>query len=608
MRILGLSCFYHDSAAAILNSGLPVAAAQEERFSRIKNDPSFPSSAIQFCLNQADIKLSKLDAVVFYEKPLLKLDRLIDTFLKISPRQIGSFVDSFFEATNKTIFLRSQLTQELKKIDADFDENRLLFSEHHLSHASSAFFPSPFEKAVVLTMDGLGEWATTAISLGEENSLSMIKEIHFPHSLGLFYSTLTAFCGFKVNSGEYKLMGLAPYGTPRFFQKMLDELITLRDDGSFRLNLKYFNFSSTKTMFNPMIQSFFGTQPRLPESHIESIYMDIASSTQAVLDAAVLNITENLSKNQHSPNLCMAGGVALNCVTNSKIVKKGHFENIWVQPASGDAGGALGAALAAHSLHFKQQRYFKKTKDSMSFAYLGTEYNNAQIKDVLDAFKINYQELNEAALLEMACQFLLNGKTLGWFQGKMEFGPRALGSRSILADARVVDMQKKLNLQVKFRESFRPFAPIVLQEKYKEWFEGIVDSSPYMLFVDEILPAHQIFNKEPYLDSIDRLHRPRSKVPAITHLDYSARVQTVSEDQNLLLHKLISLFDRQTGVPILINTSFNVRGEPIVESPEDALLCFLKTDLDALFIGHYLVEKRLNLSKIKENTKSKNLD
>ncbi|MBY0384292.1 carbamoyltransferase [bacterium] len=590
MKILGISCYYHDSAASLVVDGRVVAAAQEERFSRIKNDANFPTQSVVFCLKQSNISLTDLDAVVFYEKPLLKFDRLLETYLSTQNISLRFFVDTFLESTHKTLFLRSHLEKALKSIDKGFDSDRLLFSEHHLSHAASAFFPSPFEEAAVLTMDGLGEWATTTVSIGEGNSLHLVKEIHFPHSLGLFYSTLTSFCGFKVNSGEYKLMGLAPYGKPIYKDLILKNLITLRDDGSFELNLKYFDFSSTQKMFAKSFVQLFNTQPRTPETHIEQIYMDIAASTQAVLNAAILNITKNISSELNTTNLCLAGGVALNCVSNTQILKQGFFKNVWVQPAAGDAGGALGAALAAHSLHFKKPRHKFVNNDAMSFAYLGTEYSEEDILKTLQSFNLVFEKLDENTLIEKTALALAAGQSIGWFQGRMEFGPRALGSRSILADPRPPEMQKKLNLQIKFRESFRPFAPIVLEEKAHAWFEGIQSSSPYMLFVDDVRQERQ------------------KALPAITHLDGTARLQTVSKEQNSRLHQLLSIFEEKTGVPVLINTSFNVRGEPIVESPADAVRCFLKTEIDCLVLGDFIIEKSKNLDKKISSSPSTSLD
>ena len=579
MKILGLSCYYHDSAAALVVDGLPTAAAQEERFTRIKNDANFPTQAMHFCLKHSNTSLADLDAVVFYEKPLLKFDRLLESYLstqQISPR---FFVDTFLESTHKTLFLRSHLEKALKSIDRGFHTDRLLFSEHHLSHAASAFFPSPFDEAAVLTMDGLGEWATTTVSVGERNSLRVIKEIHFPHSLGLFYSTLTTFCGFKVNSGEYKLMGLAPYGKPVYKDLILKNLINLKNDGSFELNRKYFNFSSTQKMYTKNLERLFNTCARIPETHIEQIYMNIAASTQAVLNEAILNITKNISHELNTPNLCLAGGVALNCVSNTQILKQGLFKNVWAQPAAGDAGGALGAALAAHSLHFKKPRHQIIEKDTMSFAYLGPDYSEEDILKAMQSYDLIFEKLDEKTLIQKTATALSAGQSVGWFQGRMEFGPRALGARSIIADARPPEMQKKLNLQIKFRESFRPFAPIVLEEKSHLWFEGTQHKSPYMLFVDTVLKDIQ------------------QKLPAITHLDGSARLQTVSKEQNSRLHHLLSAFADKTGVPVLINTSFNVRGEPIVESPVDAIRCFLKTNIDCLVIGDSLVEKNKNADK-----------
>lgn len=604
MKILGISCYFHDSAAALVVGGKPVFAAQEERFSRLKNDSRFPHHAVLAALSYAKMELRELDAIVFYEKPLLKLDRQIESYLKDAPWNPVAFVDSFSETFTKTLFMQSDLLKELRRIDPRFNEAKLLFSKHHLSHAASAFFPSPFSKALILTLDGLGEWATSTVSIGNENQIELQKEIHFPHSLGLFYSTLTTFCGFKVNSGEYKLMGLAPYGTPRFFATILDNLIRIEDDGSFQLNLKYFDFSSTQKMFTEELSKLFAVPPRSPESFIEPVYMDIAASTQAVLNHLMIQLTRALFKEYSIPALCLSGGVALNCVSNSQIFRDGRFKNIWIQPASGDAGSALGAALAAHSLHFKQPRYKLQNKDTMSYSYLGSAYDDNEIQRCLDEMGVVYELCDESLLLEKTCHSLIQGDAVGWFQGRSEYGPRALGSRSILADARCATMQSKLNLKIKFRESFRPFAPIVMAEKSHEWFENGPSNSPYMLFVADVAKAHRLATKD-FIDSQERLNAIRSTVPAVTHLDYSARLQTVTHEQNPLLHKLLQMFDQQTNVPMLVNTSFNVRGEPIVESPRDAILCFLKTDLDLLVLGNYVLEKQKNLHKIiitKENT------
>lgn len=590
MNILGISCYYHDSAAALIVDGKPVAACQEERFSRQKNDAVFPTQSINYCLNHAKVSLHDLDAVVFYEKPILKLDRQIDAYLEKVPFRAEAFVDTFAESMQKTIFLRNNLIRSLKLIDPLFSENQLLFSEHHLSHAASAFFPSPFENAIVLTIDGLGERATTGVFIGEGGGLLPQKEIHFPNSLGLFYSSLTAFCGFKVNSGEYKLMGLAPYGQPRFKKRLLDEVLLLKPDGSYQLNSSYFDFSSVKQMHTGKLCELFSTSPRPPETEITQLYMDIAASTQAALDEAMLHLTQSLFKEFKLPSLCLSGGVALNCVSNSKILKTGYFKDIWIQPAAGDAGGALGAALAAHSLHFQAPRFRYANNDSMSGAYLGPSYSSEVIRSSLRDFDLQFELLDESELLSRTCESLTLGAAVGWFQGRMEFGPRALGSRSILADPRPAEMQKKLNLKIKFRESFRPFAPVVLQEEAREWFPDLQESSPYMLFTSNVQTKFG------------------SSIPAVTHLDNSARVQTVSSELNPRLHKLLQLFKDKTEVPILVNTSFNVRGEPIVESPEDAILCFLKTDLDLLVIGDFLLEKNKNLHKLIPREEPKTLD
>jgi carbamoyltransferase len=598
MNILGISCYFHDSAAALIQNGKPVFAMQEERFSRIKNDPQFPRNAILASLAFARCSLSDLDAVVFYEKPLLKLDRQLETFLREAPWKPFAFSETFTESFTKTLFLRNDLLKALKQIDANFDEKKLLFSEHHLSHAASAYFPSPFSEAIILTLDGLGEWTTLAVSVGSDNRIEMQKEIHFPHSLGLFFSTLTAFCGFKVNSGEYKLMGLAPYGQPRFVDTIFKNLIFMDDDGSFELNLKYFDFASAHTMFSQHLSELFAVPPRIPESFIEPIYMDIAASAQAALNQILIQLTRSLKQEFSIPSLCLAGGVALNCVSNSQILRDGNFNHLWIQPASGDAGGALGAALAAHSLHFKKPRYTLKNNDSMSYAYLGHEYPNSEITKCLDEMGLVYEVYDVDSLIEKTCARLIEGDAVGWFQGRSEFGPRALGSRSILADARSPGMQEKLNLKIKFRESFRPFAPIVMAEKAHEWFSGCPTESPYMLFVAELLQSRRFEIANQFANSQQRLKAVRSSVPAVTHLDFSARLQTVSEKQNALLYKLLRLFEQRTGVPMLVNTSFNVRGEPIVESPRDAALCFLKTDLDFLVLGNIVLEKKTNMHKL----------
>ena len=571
---------------------------QEERFSRIKNDSQFPRLSTLAALAHSNSRLKDLDAVVFYEKPLLKLDRQIESFIKDAPWKPVSFVDTFSESFTKTLFMRSDLLRALQEIDSGFDERKLLFSEHHLSHAASAYYPSPFSQAVILTLDGLGEWATSTVYVGLDNNIERQKEIHFPHSLGLFYSTITTFCGFKVNSGEYKLMGLAPYGQPRFFDAILKNLILLDDDGSFKLNLKYFDFASARKMFTEDLSELFGVPPRVPESFIEAAYMDIAASAQAVLNHILIRLTRSLYKDYSIPNLCLAGGVALNCVSNSQILRDGYFKDIWIQPASGDAGSALGAALAVHHLHFHKPRYTVNNSDSMSYAYLGRAYSNDEIRACLEDMGLTFEICDEDALINKTCRSLIQGDAVGWFQGRSEYGPRALGARSILADARSANMQERLNLKIKFRESFRPFAPIVLAEKAKEWFEGCPPESPYMLFVGDLIKKHRFETPKDFANSQERLKALRSAVPAITHLDSSARLQTVAQEQNPLLYKLLRSFERHTNVPILVNTSFNVRGEPIVESPRDAIMCFLKTDLDFLAMGNYVLEKEKNLHKI----------
>jgi carbamoyltransferase len=591
VRILGISAFYHDSAAALIDQGRIVAAAQEERFTRRKHDAAFPHNAIAYCLAEAGVSADSLDHVVFYDKPFLKFERLLETYIALAPRGFRSFKMSIPLWLREKLFQKSLLRGELEKFCEDFDKSRLLFCEHHLSHAASAFYPSPFDSAAVLTMDGVGEWATTSAAMGDGNRLEIFQEIHFPHSLGLLYSALTYYTGFKVNSGEYKVMGLAPYGEPKYAKLILDNLIDLKPDGSFRLNMSYFDYCTGFTMTNNRFAELFGEPVRSPEQLLTPFHMDVAASIQSVLDEAVLRLTRGLAKQSGSRNLCLAGGVALNCVANGKVLRDGSFDNIWIQPAAGDAGGAVGAALAAYHL-FKDQPREIKGPDAMSGAYLGPSFPQAEIERRMTASGARFAVLDEAEMVETTAQAIAGQKAVGWFQGRMEFGPRSLGARSILGDPRSPAMQRNLNLKVKYRESFRPFAPAVLREDVSEWFE-LASDSPYMLLVADVRAdkrRHMTADEEA-LFGIDKLNVSRSEIPAVTHVDYSARIQTVHSDTNPLFHKLLSRFKALTGCPILVNTSFNVRGEPIVCTPEDAFRCFMGNELDLLVIGNCVLQK-----------------
>jgi carbamoyltransferase len=594
MRILGLSAFYHDSAAALVVDGRIVAAAQEERFTRKKHDARYPVHAIDYCLAEAGITLDQIDHVAFYDKPFLKFERLLETYLAFAPRGFTSFRMAIPVWLKEKLFQKKLLSDELAKAAPGFDwESKLLFAEHHQSHAASAFFPSPFEEALVLTMDGVGEWATTSVGIGRGNTLEMVREIHFPHSLGLLYSAFTYYTGFKVNSGEYKVMGLAPYGTPRFAQTILDHVLDLKADGSFRLNMDYFDYCTGLTMTNAKFDALFGAPRRQPEQRLDQRHMDLAASVQAVLEEAVLRLTRSLQAETGMENLCLAGGVALNCVANGKILRDGKWKRLWIQPASGDAGGALGAALAGYHLFKGGARTANGTTDTMQGAYLGPEFAQADIEKRLAAAGAKFEVLNESALVERAAADLADGLALGWFQGRMEFGPRALGGRSILGDARSPAMQKTLNLRVKYRESFRPFAPSVLREDVADWFE-LDGDSPYMLLVADVVEkrSRAMTQAEQALFGIDKLNVPRSDIPAVTHVDYSARIQTVHADTNPRYHALISAFKARTGCPVIVNTSFNVRGEPIVGSPEDAFRCFMGSEIERLALGNcYLVKE-----------------
>lgn len=596
MNILGVSAFYHDSAATLLRDGEIIAAAQEERFTRKKHDPGFPKQSIEYCLRQASLKLTDIDAVVFYEKPFLKFDRLLETYIHCVPTGASFFADSFASWIQKNFLARRELNRELKFIDGRFNRTKLFFSDHHLSHAASAFYPSPFEEAAVLTLDGVGEWATMSSGIGRGSNLNIESEVRFPHSLGFFHSMLTVFCGFKVNSGEYKLMGLAPYGDARFTDIILEKVISVTKDGAIALNLNYFDFLSGKTMHSHRADELFGVSARKPEGDMEAVYFDIAASAQKALEIVLLQIIQK--RYEHSPvkNLCLAGGVALNCVANSKILKKGPFKNIWIQPAAGDAGGSLGAALAYNHIHMNKPRKVSQ-RDQMKGALLGPNYSSSEIESALSKAELEFESHSMKSICEIAAREMALGKSIGWFQGRMEFGPRALGSRSILADARNAEMQKRLNLQTKFRESFRPFAPVVLEEDAKEWFD-FDRPSPYMLFVADVkncvVPERDILNKKA---PIDRLASIQSPIPAVTHIDGSARLQTVNHQDHAVLHSLLSEFKKQTGCPVLVNTSFNVRGEPIVNTPGDAIRCFLGTDLDILILENYIVFKNRNMDK-----------
>jgi carbamoyltransferase len=594
MIVLGISAYYHDSAAALLRDGRIVAAAQEERFTRRKHDARFPQHAIAYCLAEAGVELSAVQHVVFYDKPFLKFERLVETYMACAPRGFKSFRMAIPLWLKEKLFQKRLLQDELHKLAPQVDwAERLLFSEHHQSHAASAFFASPFDDATVLTMDGVGEWATTSVAHGRGSALEMVREIHFPHSLGLLYSAFTYYTGFKVNSGEYKLMGLAPYGVPRFRQQILNHLIDLKPDGSFRLDQQYFDYCTGLTMTNARFDALFGGPPRKPAEPLTQRHMDLAASVQDVLEEAVLRIARALAAESPSHNLCLAGGVALNCVANGKVLRDKAFERIWIQPASGDAGGALGAALAAWHLHLKQPRVAPDgASDAMQGAYLGPAYADDDVAARLAKCGARFERLNEEQLLDRTAADLAAGKALGWFQGRMEFGPRALGARSILGDARSPSMQKTLNLRIKYRESFRPFAPAVLREDVADWFD-IDEDSPYMLLVADVLQRRRraMTSEQQALFGIDKLNVPRSDIPAVTHVDHSARIQTVHPGHNPRFHALLSRFKALTGCPVLVNTSFNVRGEPIVGTPEDAFRCFMGTGIETLAVGNCVLDK-----------------
>lgn len=593
MRVLGVSAFYHDSAAALVVESEIVAAAQEERFTRIKHDSEFPRHAIEYCLHEAGMDARELDFVAFYDKPFLKFERLLETYVAFAPRGFESFRMAMPVWLKEKLFLKSLLAKHLSELASDQDwQDRLLFAEHHQSHAASAYYPSPFDRAAILTMDGVGEWATTSTSIGIGSRISVLREIHFPHSLGLLYSAFTYYTGFRVNSGEYKVMGLAPYGKPIYARLILEHLIDVKEDGSFRLNLDYFDFCTGLRMTNEKFHSLFGGPPRSPDSHLTQRDMDLAASIQAVTEEVVLRLGRSVARETGERNLCLAGGVALNCVANGKLLREGLFDRIWVQPAAGDAGGALGAALLAVHQFKGAPRTVHAGTDAMKGSYLGPGYGQGDIEHRLAGAGARFISLSDDDLIRRTALALAEGKAVGWFQGRMEFGPRALGARSILGNPRDPGMQKSLNLRVKFRESFRPFAPSVLREDLSDWFD-LDDDSPYMLLIAEVKERHRrvMTADEQDLFGIEKLNVPRSSIPAVTHVDYSARIQTVHADTNPQFHALLSRFKELTGCPILVNTSFNIRGEPIVCTPEDAFRCFMGCGIEVLVCGNCFLEK-----------------
>ncbi|GMN01815.1 carbamoyltransferase [Erythrobacter sp. MTPC3] len=594
MRILGLSAFYHDSAAALIEDGVIVAAAQEERFSRRKHDPRFPSSAVEYCLSEAGCTLAGIDHVVFYEKPFLKFERLLESYFATAPRGFSSFRLAIPLWIKDKLFQKKMLQDELQKLSGgDAWNASLLFTEHHQSHAASAFYPSPFKSAAVLTMDGVGEWCTTSLGHGSGNNFEIRKELHFPHSLGLLYSAFTYYTGFRVNSGEYKVMGLAPYGTPRYVQKILDNLIHVNEDGTFHMDQKYFNYTSGLTMTSKAFDRLFGGPPRKPEDELTQREMDLAASVQKVTEMIVLRLAKSIQADTGERNLCLAGGVALNCVANGKLLREGIFDNIWIQPAAGDAGGALGAALSAwHQFHGKPRTVREDGGDTMAGSYLGPSFEQTDIESRLQAIGAKFDVIAEPDMIERTADALADGHAVGWMQGRMEFGPRALGGRSILGDPRSPNMQRTLNLKVKYRESFRPFAPSVKRENVSDWFDHDSDS-PYMLIVGDVAEDRRLemTDEEQSLFGIDKLNVARSSIPAITHVDYSARIQTVHHETNPRYWDLLDAFEKRTDCPVVINTSFNVRGEPIVCTPEDAFRCFMGTGLDYLAVGNCVLTK-----------------
>ncbi len=597
--ILGISAFYHDSAASLVVDGEIIAAAQEERFTRKKHDPSYPVNAINYCLSEARLSLEKIDYIAFSDKPFLKFERLLETYVAFAPKGLQSFRMAMPVWLREKLFLKDMLIKEIKKVDKSFDTDKLMFGEHHFSHAASAFYASPFEEAVVLTLDGVCEWATTTVAIGKGNELNIVKEIHFPHSLGLLYSAFTYYTGFRVNSGEYKVMGLAPYGEPKYKDLILDKLIDLKEDGSFRLDQSYFNYATGLTMVNQKFADLFGEPIRKPDTDkLTQFHMDIASSVQAVTEEVVLTMTRSLAKEYSLPNLCMAGGVALNCVANGKIFRDKAFKDIWVQPASGDAGGALGGALAVWHKELNKPRKVNPN-DAMQGSYLGPSYEQSSIENELLACGAKFDSVTADEMIEEAAQAIADGKAVGWFQGR-------LGGRSILGDPRSEKMQKTLNLKVKYRESFRPFAPSILREDVSDWFEANYDS-PYMLLVDYVKKDKRIemTKEEESLFGIDKLNIKRSNIPAVTHVDYSARIQTVHKETNPKYHALITKFKEKTRCSVVVNTSFNVRGEPIVCTPEDAFKCFMGTELDLLVVGNCVLNKNLQDNKLIKSYKDK---
>jgi len=607
MIILGISAFYHDSAAAIINDEKILAAAQEERFTRIKHDSAFPIKAVEYCLKEADISLADVDNVVFFEKPFIKFERLLETYVAFTPKGFQSFRSALPLWVKEKLFQKKIIHETMAHLGSDYDwENRLKFSEHHLSHAASAFYPSPFEEAVVLTLDGVGEWVTTSLAIGRGNKLKIVKEIHFPHSLGLLYSAFTYYTGFRVNSGEYKVMGLAPYGEPKYAKLILDNIIDVKEDGSYRLDQRYFNYCTGLTMTNDKFAKLFGRPARVPEDKLEQFHMDIAASVQAVTEEIVLKLAKSLADETGIRNICLAGGVALNCVANGKLERSGYFDNVWIQPAAGDAGGALGAAQALAHLHHDLPRTVHP-QDNMRGSYLGCAYSDDEIRTRLEELGANFTEHRSTdAMINETAEVLANEQVVGWFQGRMEFGPRALGGRSILGDPRSPKMQKNLNLKIKYRESFRPFAPSILAEKVNDYFE-LNGPSPYMLLVDAVQKDKrlQMNDEQSALFGIDKLNVPRSRIPAVTHVDYSARIQTVHSQTNPRYHQLISAFNDKTDCPLLVNTSFNVRGEPIVCTPEDAFNCFMGTEMDVLAIGNFTLNKEDQDEHLKRDYKNK---
>mgnify|MGYP006084303043 CR=1 FL=1 len=604
--ILGISAYYHDSAAALIKDGDIIAAAQEERFTRIKHDASYPVNSIKYCLSEASLSMEDVDYVAFYDKPLLKFERLLKTYVSFAPIGLQSFIMAMSIWLREKLFLKNVLIKKIQQSDKDFDAKKLMFGEHHFSHAASAFYPSPFQDAVVLTLDGVGEWATSTVAIGRGKELNIVKEIHFPHSIGLLYSAFTFYTGFRVNSGEYKVMGLAPYGNPKYKYLILKNLVDLKEDGSFRLDQSYFNYATGLTMVNQKFADLFGQPIRKPdEGKLTQFHMDIAASIQEVIEEIVLKMTQSLAKEYNIPNLCMAGGVALNCVANGKILRDKAFKNIWIQPASGDAGGALGGALAVWHKELNKNRKVN-SNDAMKGSYLGPIYEQNEIERELVNCGAQFNKISDEKIIDLTTDALIDGKAVGWFQGRMEFGPRALGGRSILGDPRSEKMQKILNLKVKYRESFRPFAPSILREDMSDWFEMDHDS-PYMLFVDNVKKDKRIEMtlNEKSLFGIEKLNIKRSNIPAVTHVDYSARIQSVHQETNPKYHALLSKFKEKTKCPVLINTSFNVRGEPIVCSPQDAFRCFMGTELDLLIIGNCILKKEQQDKTLLENYKEK---